>query len=76
MDDAAAAFVYAYGMSQPGMALANRLWWESGLFGGPRAAIAELIGRGERGTVGRFAQDIVAEYPDGPFKQDVLAVTV
>jgi len=74
IDDAAATFVYAYSHTQPGTALTNKVYWQAGLFEGPRAVIAELIGRGERGIVGRPVQQIVDEYPDSQFKQDVLAI--
>jgi hypothetical protein len=76
LDDAAAGFVYAYSMTQPGMALAGKLYWESGLIAGPRATIAQLIDRGERYRNGKGKGDqwFVDNYPDGQFKQDVLAV--
>lgn len=76
IDDAAAAFVYAYALSQPGIALSNKLYYEAGLFAGNSAAIANLKARGQAALAGRIESEVVAAYPDSVFKQAVLAVTV
>jgi hypothetical protein len=78
IDDAAAGFVYAYSMTVPGTALANKLYYEAGLFSGHRTAIQEMMSRGEGWRHGKPMNDyeIVAAYPDSEFKRAVLAVTV
>ena len=76
IDDAAAGFLYAYSLSQPGTALSNRLYYESGLIAGTSGAIAQLKARGQAALAGRIESEVVATYPDSEFKRDVLAVTV
>jgi hypothetical protein len=77
LSDQEAAYVYGFTHTQPGMALANKVYWESGIFSGPRVAISRLINRGELhwNAMNLNAWDTVTQWPDSPLKQAVLATS-
>lgn len=70
LTDAEAAMVYLYTHTQPGSALAGRVYWQSGLIGGTRDAINRLVNRGERASHGRRFID----FPESELKTALLQI--
>lgn len=75
LTDDEAAYVYAFTHTQAGTALANKVYWESGIFSGPRVSISRLVNRGEQrwNELHLDAWAAVAAWPDSPVKRAVLA---